>query len=287
MINYSIVGDNVRWIVMQINALFSTIFEIIQDPNLLTNIIANVNPSIIDAVKATAITLVTLFFLLDFFTKTLHLQWVTWENVLMLFLKLTVAKLCVDNALWITQCIFNGFSSLSSSVPSFYSLIPQGGDWGEAYSYFLNGDEKYKVMNNVAAGFLDFTPLLVNLKVTIQGFIMQAIMIITFVIVVTRFLELTIYSVVAPLPMSTLACEGLTDVGKGFLKSFAAACLQAMVILVIFYGFAAVNSVLDRGMYQFGAISAAGGWMGLIKTFILGGTVLKSEQWAKRICGAM
>ena len=39
-----------------------------------------------------------MFFLIDFFTKTLHLQWVTWENVMMLVIKLIVAKLCVDNA---------------------------------------------------------------------------------------------------------------------------------------------------------------------------------------------
>lgn len=287
MISYEIVATTIRGIVLAVNNLFSWLLEILQNPNIFTNMIANVNPAIIDTVKATAITLCSLFFLLDFFSKTLHLQWVTWENVLMLFIKLFVAKICIDNSLWITDCIYNGLNSMTSAVPSFTQIIPQSqgnGDWSAAYSYFLTGNDYYNVVNNTTAGFLDFKPLLVNMQVQIQGFIMQGIVIVATIIVVARFFELTVYSIVAPIPLATFACEGLTDVGKGFLKSYAAVCVQAVVLIVMFFAYTTMDSAFNQLASQIAEIRP---WMGMIKVFTLGIAVMQSGSWAKKICGAM
>lgn len=89
--------DNIKGIINELNSMFSMLIELLTNDSLLQTTTTSL-PSLMSAIKATALTLCVMFFLIDFFTKSLHLQWVTWENVLMLFIKLVVAKVCVDNA---------------------------------------------------------------------------------------------------------------------------------------------------------------------------------------------
>lgn len=88
--------DNIKGIINELNSMFSMLIELLTNDSLLQTTTTSL-PSLMSAIKATALTLCVMFFLIDFFTKSLHLQWVTWENVLMLFIKLMVAKVCVDN----------------------------------------------------------------------------------------------------------------------------------------------------------------------------------------------
>lgn len=61
---------------------------------------------------------------------------------------------------------------------------------------------------------------------------MKIIMILANVVVIARLFELTVYTLIAPVPLSTFACEGLSDVGKGFLKSYAAVSLLFIELLL-------------------------------------------------------
>lgn len=175
---------------------------------------------------------------------------------------------------------------MTNAVPSFTAFIPQGNGWAAAYGYFLSGNDLTNVINETEAGFLDFKPLLVNIQVQIQGFIMQGVCIVAAVIVIARFFELTVYTIVAPIPLATFACEGLTDIGKGFLKSYASVCIQAVVLIVMFFSFSALNTVIDAAVAST-SFSIITGWMGMIKVFTLGIAVMQSGSWAKKICGAM
>lgn len=218
------------------------------------------------------------------------------------FLKIVIAKLCVDNADFIMSCIYNGFKSLLTSVSTDLSIIPTGSA-DETYKYFLSKGDIQKLGTSV--NWLDFTPIGLWLLVTIQGLIMKGIMAVTLVIVLSRFMELAIYTFAAPVPLATLGCEGLQDVGKSYLKAYASCCIHAVVIMMVFIAYGALNSALGQTALSgtipdfvpgFGGLTISntyedlfnfGGFMGLIKTFILGGAVMKSEQWAKRICGSM
>ena len=115
---------------------------------------------------------------------------------------------------------------------------------------------------------------------------MKIIMIIANVIVIARLFELTVYTLIAPVPLSTFACDGLSDVGKGFLKSYAAVSLQAIVLAIMFVAYSAVNNALIAG--HIGSYNLTlNGIMGLISTLTLGIGVMSSGAWAKKICGAM
>lgn len=310
------VGETIEGEVSGINGIFVGIQRLIREHTIYTDLVGKIPQGFKDAVGGFAITLISLFLLIDFFKKSTDLKWVTWENVLMFFLKFIIAKVCVDNSEWLMSCIYNGFSSLTNAlqdVTSHYSTdekvdqianaitdwlasigIPTDvpylplieGDNKTIYSYFLNSGDVKRVLDNGFVSLFDFTPVGVWLLVVIQSLITKAILAITFVIVLARFMELAIYTVVAPLPLATLGSDGLQDIGKSYLKSYAACCVHATVILLIFCSWQALNTIsLDGG--KFFDLFNAGGFYGLIKTLVLGATIMKSEQWAKRICGAI
>lgn len=311
------VGESVVNEVDGINGIFVGIQRLIGEHTLYTDLIGKIPQGFKDAVGGVALTLISLFLLIDFVKKSTDLKWVTWENVLMFFIKFIFAKVFVENAGWVMSCIYNGFSSLTnellnvtrkySSDETVNQLLADWCGWLEnslglktevpylpliegdnktIYSYFLNSGDVNRVLNNSDVGFFDFTPVGVWLLVVIQGLITKGILAVTFIIILARFMELAIYTVAAPLPLATLGSDGLQDIGKSYLKSYAACCVHAIVILLIFCSWQALNTIsLDGG--AFFDMFKAGGFYGLIKTFVLGATIMKSEQWAKRICGAI
>lgn len=240
--------DNIKAIVRELNSLFSMLIELLTNDSLLQSTTSTV-PDLVSAIKATSLTLCVMFFLIDFFTKTLHFQWVTWENVMMLFLKMVAAKVCVDNSEFFTTVIYNGFNSFVNEISSTitqYSFIDTS-DWQVAVQYFVSSSQASQIINNTDAGFLNFQPLILNMQISIQGLIMKIIMIIANVVVIARLFELTVYTMIAPVPLSTFACDGLSDIGKGFLKSYAAVTLQSIVLAIMFIAYAAVNNALIAG----------------------------------------
>ena len=73
--------------------------------------------------------------------------------------------------------------------------------------YFVSASQASQIVNNVDAGFLNFQPILLNLQISVQGLIMKIIMILANVVVIARLFELTVYTLIAPVPLSTFACE--------------------------------------------------------------------------------
>ena len=286
MFHYGQCMDNIKNIILELNTMFSMLIELLTNDSLLQTATASV-PSLISAIKATALTLCVMFFVIDFFTKSLHLQWVTWENVLMLFIKLIVAKVCVDNAELFTTMLyrgFNGFVNAISGTITQYSFI-SGDDLTKA-QFFVSASDARLIVDDVDAGFLNFQPLLLNLQISIQGLIMKIIMIIANVVVIARLFELTVYTLIAPVPLSTFACDNLSDVGKGFLKSYAAVSIQAIVLAIMFIAYSAVNTALISG--HIGSTNLQlNGIMGLVTTLTLAMGVMQSGAWSKKICGAM
>ncbi len=286
MWSYGQCMDNIKNIVRELNTMFSMLIELLTNDGLLTTATTSL-PNLVAAIKAMAITLCVMFFLIDFFSKTLHLQWVTWENVLMLFIKLVVAKLCVDNAELFTTILYKGFNSFVGAISGTvtqYSFI--SGDNMTKAQYFVSASDAHLIVNDTNAGFLNFQPLLMNLQITIQGLIMKIVLILANVVVIARLFELTVYTMIAPVPLSTFACEGLSDVGKGFLKSYAAVSLQSIVLALMFISYSAINNALISGNIGSTNLTLSG-ISGLITTLTLAMGVMQSGAWSRKICGAM
>ena len=77
------------------------------------------------------------------------------------------------------------------------------------------------------------------------------IWVLSFVLILSvygRFFRLYMYTAIAPIPLSSFAGEPSQNIGKSFLKSYAAVCLEGAIIVlacVIFSVFAASPPVVD------------------------------------------
>lgn len=200
---------------------------------------------------------------------------------------MVVAKVCVDNAELFMTIHYKGFNSFVGTISGTitqYRFID--GDNLTKAQYFVSQSDAYLIVNNTNAGFLNFQPVLMNLQITIQGLIMKIVMILANVVVIARLFELTVYTLIAPVPLSTFACEGLSDVGKGFLKSYAAVSLQSIVLALMFISYAAINDALISGHIESMNLTLSG-ISGLVTTLTLAMGVMQSGSWSRKICGAM
>ncbi len=242
-----------------------------------------------DIVAGVAIQLCLLFFLLDFFKKSMDLQWVKWENILMFFLKLIFAKVVIENSMEIMEWIYTVFNNLAITVSTelgvagngFLPTDPNDPMRSDCWGYFLSQDEIPFYRDD--GGLWGLSRVLKVITLMPSVFLAQGIMLVTGAVVFARVFEVMIYTMVAPIPLSSFSSEEHRQIGIGFLKSYAAVCLQALMIVVMFAAFAALSNELSNltGTY------ASGGWGILLRVILLGMGVFKSGSWAKKLCGAM
>lgn len=103
---------------------------------------------------------------------------------------------------------------------------------------------------------------------------MKAMAALVFVQVIGRAFELTVYTLLAPLPLATFASEVNCDVAKNFLKKYIACILQLTVIIIMFLAYQGLVATVSGSAL-----------MGLVSFITLGIGVMKSGQWARNICG--
>lgn len=75
--------------------------------------------------------------------------------------------------------------------------------------------------------------------------IAQGVMMVTGVVIFARVFEVMVYTMVAPIPLSSFSNEEHRQIGIGFIKGYTAVCLQALMIVVMFAAFAALGNELD------------------------------------------
>ena len=102
-----------------------------------------------------------------------------------------------------------------------------------------------------------------------------------------RFFKMYMYAALAPIPLSTFAGEPSQNVGKSFLKSYAAVCLEGAVIVlacIIISVFASSPPVVDTDA---AAASMVWSYIGEItfNMLILVGSVKMSDHVVREMMG--
>ena len=134
-------------------------------------------------------------------------------------------------------------------------------------------------------GFFESIPLW---AVTLIGGLL--IWVLSFVMILSvygRFFKMYMYAALAPIPLSTFAGEPSQNVGKSFLKSYAAVCLEGAVIVlacIIFSVFASSPPVADPDA---AAASMVWSYIGEItfNMLILVGSVKMSDHVVREMMG--
>ena len=197
------------------------------------NVILNIN----GAMQAIGLALLVLFFLAGVVQTSANLTDVKRpEHALKLFLRFAIAKGVVTYGLELMMAVFEIVQGIISKI-----MRTSG----------LGGASKTSLPNEMIdaiedCGFFESIPLW---AVTIIGSLF--ITILSFIIIMTvygRFFKLYMYTAIAPIPLATFAGQPTQNVGRSFVKSYAAVCLEGAIIVlacVIFSMFASTPPVVD------------------------------------------
>jgi len=144
------------------------------------------------------------------------------EPAVKLFIRFVLAKVAITHGLEILSAIFTVCQGI---------LLKISGSVGPIAQYTLPDNIKTAISNiNI---FSDFFGSIGLWALTFLGGL--AITIISLIMIMTvykRFFKLFMYTALAPIPLSTFAGEATSSIGKSFLKSYAAVCLEGAIIVL-------------------------------------------------------
>ena len=152
------------------------------------------------------------------------------EVAIKLFIRFAIAKAVVTYGMELMMALFNIVQGVISSIMSAAGI--------GAASQTMLPQEIVDAIEDCS--FLESIPLW---AVTLIGSLF--ITILSFVMIMTvygRFFKLYLYTAIAPVPLATFAGEPSQNIGRSFLKSYAAVCLEGAIIVlacIIFSVFAA------------------------------------------------
>ena len=197
------------------------------------------------------------------------------EQALKLFIRFVLAKSAITWGLDFMMTMFNIAQGIISDIMAASGVSGTG----EAYL----PDSIISAIEN--CGFWESIPLW---AVTLIGSLL--VWVLSFVMILTvygRFFRLYIYTAIAPVPMAAFAGEETSHIGKSFIKSFAAVCLEGAIIIlacIIYSLFASSPPSVDAGT---SAVTQVWTYIGelLFNMLVLVGTIKLSDRVVKEMMG--
>ena len=134
-------------------------------------------------------------------------------------------------------------------------------------------------------GFFESIPLwIVSILCVVIVWILSLVLIMS---VYGRFVKLYMYTAIAPIPLAAFAGEPTQNIGKSFLKSYAAVCLQGAIIVlacIIFSVFASSPPAVDADA---AAVTQVWTYIGelIFNMLVLVGAVRMADRIVKELMG--
>ena len=228
------------------------------------------------ALKAVGLALLVLFFVVGVMRTCGSLaETKRPETALKLFIRFALAKGVVTYGLELMMALFR-------IVQGVISTIMNSAGFSSAQQTVLPSE----IVNAVEdCGFFESIPLW---AVTLIGGLI--ITVLSFVMIMTvygRFFKLYLYAAIAPIPLSTFAGEPTQNVGRSFLKSYAAVCLEGAIIVlacIIFSYFAATPPTVNSGA---AAVTMVWSYIGelVFNMLVLVGSVKMADRVVREMMG--
>ena len=197
------------------------------------------------------------------------------EHALKIFIRFAIAKGVVTYGLELMMALFNIIQGVTST-------IMQTAGFGSTEDTVLP-DEIIEAVED--CGFFESIPLwavtlIGGLFITVLSFIM-------IMSVYGRFFRLYLYTAIAPIPLSSFAGEPSQNIGRSFLKSYAAVCLEGSIVVlacIIFSLFASSPPVVDPDA---AAVTMVWSYIGelIFNMLVLVGAVKMSDRVVREMMG--
>lgn len=197
------------------------------------------------------------------------------EIAVKMFIRFILAKASISYGLELMMALFSIVQGIVSKIMTTSGL---GGT-----SEMILPDSIIKAIED--SGFWESVPLW---AVTLIGSLF--ITVLSFIMIMTvygRFFKVYLYTAIAPVPLSSFAGEPSSSVGKSFIKSYAAVCLEGAIIVlgcIIFSLFASSPPVVDTTAT---AVNQVWKYVGelIFNMLVLVGTVKMSDRVVKEMMG--
>ena len=197
------------------------------------------------------------------------------EHALKIFIRFAIAKGVVTYGLELMMALFNIIQGVTST-------IMQTAGFGSTEDTVLP-DEIMEAVED--CGFFESIPLwavtlIGGLFITVLSFIM-------IMSVYGRFFRLYLYTAIAPIPLSSFAGEPSQNIGRSFLKSYAAVCLEGAIVVlacIIFSLFASSPPVVNPDA---AAVTMVWSYIGelIFNMLVLVGAVKMSDRVVREMMG--
>ena len=197
------------------------------------------------------------------------------EIALKMFIRFVLAKASIDYGLELMTSLFEIVQGIVSKIMETSGL--------SSTTEPVLPESIIKAIEE--SGFWESVPLW---AVTLIGSLF--ITVLSFIMIMTvygRFFKIYLYTAIAPVPLSSFAGEPSSSVGKSFVKSYAAVCLEGAIIVlgcIIFSVFAASPPVVDESA---AAVNQVWSYVGelIFNMIVLVGTVKMSDRVVKEMMG--
>lgn len=236
----------------------------------------NVIKNIHGGMQAIGLALLVLFFVVGVMKTCGSLTEVKKpEHALRLFIRFAIAKIVVTYGMDLMLALFRISQGIVSKIMSISKIT--GATNTTLPSQMIKAIED--------CGFFESIPLW---AVTLIGGLVVTVL--SFIMIMTvygRFFKLYLYTALAPVPLSTFAGEPTQSVGKSFLKSYAAVCLEGVIIVlscIIFSLFASSPPVVDTSA---AAVTQVWKYIGelVFNMLVLVGTIKMSDRVVREMMG--
>ena len=197
------------------------------------------------------------------------------EHALKIFIRFAIAKGVVTYGLELMMALFNIIQGVTST-------IMQTAGFGSTEDTVLP-DEIIEAVED--CGFFESIPLwavtlIGGLFITVLSFIM-------IMSVYGRFFLFFLYTAIAPIPLSSFAGEPSQNIGRSFLKSYAAVRLEGAIVVlacIIFSLFASSPPVVDPDA---AAVTMVWSYIGelIFNMLVLVGAVKMSDRVVREMMG--
>ena len=236
----------------------------------------NVIKNIYGGMQAIGLALLVLFFVVGVMKTCGSLTEVKKpEHALKLFIRFAIAKIVVTYGMDLMLSLFKISQGIVSKIMTISKIT--GSTNSTLPTTMIKAIED--------CGFFESIPLW---AVTLIGGLVVTVL--SFIMIMTvygRFFKLYLYTALAPVPLSTFAGEPTQSIGKSFLKSYSAVCLEGVIIVlscIIFSLFASSPPVVD---VKASAVTQVWKYIGelVFNMLVLVGTIKMSDRVVREMMG--
>lgn len=236
----------------------------------------NVIKSIYNSMQGIGLGLLVLFFLVGMIKTCGSFDEVKRpEQVFKLFIRFVLAKIVVTYGMTLMLDVFKITQGITSKIISTANI-----------TFSSRSTLPNSIISAIeSCGFFESIPLW---AVTLIGGLVVTVL--SFIMIMTvygRFFKLYLYTALAPIPLSSFAGEPTSNIGKSFLKSYTAVCLEGAIIVlscIIFSLFASSPPVVDSSA---AAVTQVWKYIGelIFNMLVLVGTIKISDRIVREMMG--